>query len=64
MNKQVDNACNNWPLSDVCIDFNRLVNEPEWEYLNLEVNLLKDEHQIYKFSILNPNLMSASSRRD
>lgn len=29
-----------------------------------EVNLLKDEHQIYKFSILNPNLMGASSRRD
>lgn len=27
MNEQVDIACNNWPLSDVGIDFNWLVNE-------------------------------------
>lgn len=29
-----------------------------------EVNLLKDEHKIYKLSVLNPNLMSESSSRD
>lgn len=43
---------------DVLLHENILQNG-QWK----EVNLLKNEHQIYKFSILNPNL-KGSSRRD